>query len=155
VSSRAIGDAVAKFAFRNSVATINSPTKPRDGEWNSEGALKRIDGDESLLVELMEIFLEETPKQLIVLENAMLASNFEDVYRAAHTLKGELGYLALFEAAEKAKHLEMLAQEHEQEGLPAAIASLKQDLADVAAAMSLTLSDRRRGAGISLGPKGS
>ena len=155
VSSGAIADAVAKFAFKNSIATNIRPAEPRDGEWNSEGALKRIDGDETLLLELMGIFLEETPKQLMVLENAMLASNFEDIYRAAHTLKGELAYLALSEAAEKAKHLEMLAQEHNLEDLPAAIASLKQDLADVAAAMSLTLSDRRRCAGISLESSGS
>ncbi len=143
VSGKAIAQAVQKFArLRKAESPVPLQAEPQAAKWNPAQALERIEGDESLLAELMEIFLEETPKQLAALDTAMAAMSFEDVSRIAHTLKGELGYLALSEAAEKAKQLEARAHSHPLEGLSEAVESLKADLTSIAATMRAALSQR-------------
>ena len=143
VSGKAIAQAIQKFAR---IPNADAPTPQQAAAevmtWNPALALERIEGDQDLLVELMQIFLEETPKQLTALDTAVATMNFEEIGRIAHTLKGELGYLALSEAAEKAKQLEVHAQSRKSEGLSDAIASLKVDLNGIASAMKVALSQR-------------
>ncbi len=143
VSGKAIAQAIQKFArIPNSDAPIRQQAAAKVMTWNPALALERIEGDQDLLVELMQIFLEETPKQLTALDTAVATMNFEEIGRIAHTLKGELGYLALSEAAEKAKQLEAHAQSQKSKGLSNAIASLKVDLNEIASAMKVALSQR-------------
>lgn len=143
VSGKAIAQAIQKFArIPNADAPTPQQAAAKVMTWNPALALERIEGDHDLLVELMQIFLEETPKQLTALDTAVATMNFEEIGRIAHTLKGELGYLALSEAAEKAKQLEVHAQSRKSEGLSDAIASLKVDLNGIASAMKVALSQR-------------
>jgi len=54
----------------------------------------------------VEIFLEEGPKQITSLRRAIADGNAADIERAAHSLKGELGYLGIFAVTQKASELE-------------------------------------------------
>jgi len=51
-------------------------------------ALRWVDDDRALLAELIEIFLEDCPRRLHELEQAVKASNANGVRQAAHSLKG-------------------------------------------------------------------
>lgn len=100
-----------------------------------------IGGDEALLNELIEIFLEETPKQLVILEQSIAASNFPIVERTAHTLKGELSYLGLCEGAEKCRVLEGLSRERRLEEAVEVLHALKSELVGVIARMKAKTSN--------------
>ncbi len=74
--------------------------------WSKPEALNRLGGDEDLLRELSHIFLEESPKLLQKLRQAIGDADAEAVMRAAHSLKGELGYLGAAVASQAARELE-------------------------------------------------
>jgi HPt (histidine-containing phosphotransfer) domain-containing protein len=76
--------------------------------WDPAAALERLQGDEELLCELVQIFLTETPKQLASLAHAVETGDLEKIENTAHTLKSELGYLGLPAAAQKAGDLERM-----------------------------------------------
>ena len=51
-------------------------------------ALRWVDDDQALLAELIEIFLEDCPRRLHELEQAVKEGNANGVRQAAHSLKG-------------------------------------------------------------------
>ena len=79
---------------------------PEQISWGKAEALQRLGGDEDLLRELCDIFLNESPKLLQQLREAIAAADPDAVMRAAHSLKGELGYLGATEAVKAARELE-------------------------------------------------
>jgi signal transduction histidine kinase/DNA-binding response OmpR family regulator/HPt (histidine-containing phosphotransfer) domain-containing protein len=115
--------------------------------WDHRNLLERIDGDEALLRELVQIFLEESPKQVIRLRRAIEAADANEVESLAHGLKGELAYLGLTEATQKARNLERMG--HERTLRPAAdlFLSLEADLRAVAAAMRSVWKEMHDGVG--------
>jgi HPt (histidine-containing phosphotransfer) domain-containing protein len=74
--------------------------------WDKTEALERLGGDEDLLGELCQIFVAESPKLLQKLREAIAEADPEAVMRAAHSLKGELGYLGAEDAVQAARELE-------------------------------------------------
>jgi two-component system, sensor histidine kinase and response regulator len=82
-----------------------TPEEPSDAE-----VLARFDGDCELLRELARIFLQECPKMLDDLREALHAADPKAVARAAHTLKGSVGNFAMPRPWETAQRLELLAK---------------------------------------------
>jgi two-component system sensor histidine kinase/response regulator len=74
--------------------------------WNPDQTLERLGGDEKLLHEVMEIFLEDVPKHLVGLREAITQQDAETAERIAHSLQGELGYLSIAELSQAARELE-------------------------------------------------
>jgi two-component system, sensor histidine kinase and response regulator len=87
-------------------ADAKLPTAPSRIVWNMGETLERLGGDEKLFHEVIEIFLDDVPKHLAGLRRAIAAGDAEGVEGAAHTLKGELGYLGISEVSQKARELE-------------------------------------------------
>jgi two-component system sensor histidine kinase/response regulator len=79
--------------------------------WDKTEALERLGGDADLLSELCQIFLAESPKQLQKLREAIAEADPQAVMRAAHGLKGELGYLGAESAVQAARELEDMGHE--------------------------------------------
>ena len=80
------------------------------GVWDQEKVLARLGGDELLLREIADIFLEETPKHLAGLRRAAAEGNADSVERVAHNLKSEVGYLEISEASQSARTIEEMAR---------------------------------------------
>jgi HPt (histidine-containing phosphotransfer) domain-containing protein len=74
--------------------------------WDPQQTLERLGGDEKLLQEVMEIFLQEVPKHLAGLREAITQQQAETAERIAHSLQGELGYLGIAELSQGARDLE-------------------------------------------------
>lgn len=53
-----------------------------------EAALERLDGDEELLQEIIDIFLEDAPRLFLALKQARLDRDQKTTERQAHSLKG-------------------------------------------------------------------
>jgi HPt (histidine-containing phosphotransfer) domain-containing protein len=74
--------------------------------WNISKTLEQLGGDEALFREVMDIFLDQAPKHLAALLDAVKQGQAETVEATAHTLKGELGYLGIPEILQRASEIE-------------------------------------------------
>ncbi|MFL5241270.1 MAG: Hpt domain-containing protein [Gemmataceae bacterium] len=71
--------------------------------------LAQLQGDEELLGELVRLFQEDTPRLVEEARTALAKGDATGLHRAAHTLKGSLGYFSARHAVEAAWQLETLA----------------------------------------------
>ena len=72
------------------------------GSFDMEIALESVDGDKELLVEVIQVYLDECPRLLEQLHDAIEAKDFKGAQRAAHTIKGSsriFGNVAIIAAA--------------------------------------------------------
>jgi len=88
-----------------------APQEPSDAE-----LLARFDGDSELLKELAGIFLQECPKMLDEIREALRVSDSKALERAAHTLKGSVGNFAMPGPWETAQRLELLGKSAQVSG---------------------------------------
>jgi len=80
---------------------------PADGSsWDGERALERLGGDADLFREIIQIFLQEAPKHMTELQQALVHGDSAATERIAHTLKGELSCLGILQASHNAGELE-------------------------------------------------
>ena len=91
------------------------PLLPIQSLWDAAGTLKRLGGDANLLHEVVEIFVDQAPRQLQVLRLALEQGDAEAVERTAHSLKGELGYLGVSGVSQKARELEEMGGKRDLE----------------------------------------
>jgi len=103
--------------------------------WKRATVLERMDGDEDLLDEVLAIFLEEYPKTVAQLEEAVSGQKADLLEKAAHSLKGELGYLAAAEVSDIARRLESMGRNHDFNGAAEVLADLERQLTELASAM--------------------
>jgi HPt (histidine-containing phosphotransfer) domain-containing protein len=114
--------------------------------WNPDQTLERLGGDEKLLHEVMEIFLEEVPKHLLELREAITQQNAETAERVAHSLQGELGYLGIAELSHGARELEEKGRASDFQGALTLLlpfeASMTQLLKSIGATQKVTSGDQ-------------
>ena len=130
-------ESVAGSGLEKIRAAASLPSCGRGGNaaervlWGKDEAIERLGGDEVLFWELCEIFLQESPKLLQKLGKAIAESDPDTVMRAAHSLKGELGYLGAVEALQASAALEHMGHEKNLSAAAAVFASLEGYLADL------------------------
>ncbi len=117
----------------------NLPAPDRDA-WNKAETIENLGGDEELLRELVEIFVDQSPKLLNKLRDAISSFDAEGVMRAAHSIKGELSCLGAAAAAETAQELETMGSKKEMAGASEMFTSLERELK----ALKLALADFRQ-----------
>jgi len=98
-------------------------------------ALKAVDGDTGLLREIVQAFLEETPRNVELIRAAIRSGDSTVLQRAAHTIKGALHTLGADAAAEYAQELELMGKHQSDNGADEALANLQRALEDVSAAL--------------------
>jgi two-component system sensor histidine kinase/response regulator len=110
-----------------------TPAKPaaEAASWNRAEALHRIGDDEELLRDLCHIFLKESPKLLESLQQAVAAGDPDGVMRAAHSLKGEAGYLSADGTSHAARQLEEMGRNKDLSRAGDTLTALKQEVANL------------------------
>jgi two-component system, sensor histidine kinase and response regulator len=73
--------------------------------------LESLGGDRELLRDVLGILLEELPRHMASLRDAIATGDAEAVEQVAHHIKGELGYLSLSEVSRNASNLEASGRE--------------------------------------------
>jgi len=142
VSSAGIEEMIAGIFIAEHKTHVLVPiAEPRrsSSAWDPAKALEKVDGDEPLLRELIQIFLEEIPQQLANLQQAIETSDFDKVERTAHRLNGELRCLGLTDAADNAREIERLGEEHAIQPAAKLFSNFKDQLYTIASAMRDTL----------------
>ena len=104
-------------------------------------ALSRVAGDETMLRELAEIFLEESPGWLEKIEASIANGEAEGVFRAAHDIKGSTEVFRADSAVQAAKQLEKMGRDGELEDADEAYGALKAELVWVRNALEDYLDD--------------
>jgi two-component system, sensor histidine kinase and response regulator len=103
--------------------------------WDFANSLEGLGGDEQLLREVIGIFLEEIPKHLASLRQAIADGNAEALFRTAHSFKGELGYLGISELSRKAGELEEMGRKSDLEHAAGVFAVFEKEISGIAASM--------------------
>ena len=109
----------------------NADAKP--SPVNLEQVLESLGGDENLMREVLGIFLEQTPKHLASLRQALVTKDATTIERTAHSMKGELGYLGIAEVSQKARQLEEMGRKGDVEGAQRAFPSFEADILGIVA----------------------
>jgi PAS domain S-box-containing protein len=102
-------------------------------DWNL--AVEQLGGDQSLLCDIVRIFLQEYPGYLASIHDNFATQQGKDLKRAAHTLKGALAHLGAPAAHAAAYHLENLAAQEQWAAIPEAIASVESQMTQLLPAL--------------------
>jgi HPt (histidine-containing phosphotransfer) domain-containing protein len=92
-------------------------------------ALARVGGDVDLLKEIAALFLDEYPRALDDMHNALAAGDAHTLERSAHGLKGSVANFGARTAVDAAFQLEQLGRAHKLDQAPPALAVLERTLA--------------------------
>jgi len=87
---------------------VRSPAMPADPPLDLAKALRWVDGDRELLIELVGVLIEDHPRRMDALHSAIQAGDGAAARSAAHSLKGAVAALGADAARERAQHLEDL-----------------------------------------------
>jgi signal transduction histidine kinase/DNA-binding response OmpR family regulator len=96
--------------------------------FNLDAALSAVQGDRDLLVELVQLFEEDSPQRLAALRQAVGARDAAAIALQAHALKGPLGMLGAEAAAAAARRLEQMGRSGELDGCADACATLQREV---------------------------
>jgi two-component system sensor histidine kinase/response regulator len=106
-------------------------------------ALRIVEGNRELLIELVQLFMEESPKQLADLDQAIARGDVAAIALRAHALKGPLSSLGAPAAADAAWRLEQMGRSGQLEGLVAARGDLERELSRLERALTALLVSAR------------
>jgi CheY-like chemotaxis protein len=87
--------------------------------------LERVEGDHELLVEILNLFLEDAPRLLIAMHEALEQGNMTVLERSAHSMKGAASNFSALVTAAAAERLEKSVGRGDRESLMAALAALE------------------------------
>jgi HPt (histidine-containing phosphotransfer) domain-containing protein len=110
-----------------------SATHP--GSWDRSAALESVGGDETLLCEVIQAFLKESPNLVTRIEQALSLHDPRLLEIAAHSLKGALGYLGVPDAYRVAQRLETAGRAGDLESAGEVFAQLHTRLVSLWAAL--------------------
>jgi PAS domain S-box-containing protein len=75
-----------------------------------DALMERISGDKEFFKELVELFIQDTPKQFVLLKNAYENKDADKIRQLAHTIKGSAGNFGASSLQKIALSLEQAAQ---------------------------------------------
>jgi len=91
-------------------------------------AMHWLGGDRRLLLELVGIFMDDSPKRLVSLRAAMSTSDIVQVEQLAHSLKGSAAILGAADLQSAARVLEDAAHDGHAEDGPRMVARIAREL---------------------------
>ena len=127
-------------------APASEPELVEEPAYDREKALARVGGDEELLRELVEVFLEERPRWLAEIDAALAAADARRLQRGAHTVKGSVDNFGARATWEAAFALEQLARSGELDAAPEAATVLRASLGRLEVELQALLAELQGGA---------
>jgi PAS domain S-box-containing protein len=120
-------DTIERYSYESPVPEKERLARKQPG-LDRAAVLARLDGDEDLLAELVGLFIQESPKLLAAIQQAIERADPKGLERAAHALKGSVGNLAVPTAVKAAQTLENMGREGNLAAADAAYAVLQQEI---------------------------
>lgn len=123
--ARLVGDTESRPTGSETPAPALSPAAP---PLDLAAALEAAGGDQALLAEVATLFLDECPRRLEELRQAVVSGDGPGTERAAHALKGALANFGARTACARAAELETLGRQADLAAAPPVLAALEQEL---------------------------
>jgi len=102
--------------------------------YNLDKINEMADGDEDFINSVISVFLDEVPKDLKDLEQALEQKNHEQVYKLAHKIKPNVDLLGMDQTRERALQIETLGKnEANMSEILEIFPTLKKDINQVVA----------------------
>jgi PAS domain S-box-containing protein len=121
-------DAVERQSYESPAPEKEKPARPQP-DLDKAAVLARLDGDEELLAELAGLFIQESPKLLSAVQQALERDDAQGLERAAHALKGSVSNFAIPTAVKAAQTLETMGHEGNLAAADTAYAVLQEEIA--------------------------
>ena len=121
-------DAIERYSYESPGPEKDRLARQRGG-LDRAAVLARLDGDEELLAELAGLFIQESPKLLAAIQQAIERDDPKSLERAAHALKGSVGNFVVPTAIKAAQTLETMGREGNLSTAATAYAVLQQEIA--------------------------
>ena len=90
--------------------------------------LERVEGDQELLAEMVNLFVGDAPNLLASMREALQKGDMLLLERSAHSLKGAAGNLSAQLAAAAAQQLEKDAKQAKAESAKASLAAVEKEV---------------------------
>jgi two-component system sensor histidine kinase/response regulator len=87
--------------------------------------LDRVEGDQELLAEIIQVFLADAPQLLVAMQNALQQGDMILLERTAHSMKGAAGNMSALAAVNAASELEQSAKKKDAESSKSSLAALQ------------------------------
>ncbi|MGQ0649234.1 MAG: response regulator [Gemmatimonadaceae bacterium] len=122
---------------RDGVATTPLPSEaaPAPSALDLEEVLERVGGDRALLVEVAQMFRDESPRMLSRIRHCIESNDAQGLEQAAHGLKGACANLSAKPAASAALALELKGRAGTLEGVAAEFEDLQRETERLDAAL--------------------
>ena len=112
---------------------------PHERDWSA--ALESVDGDQELLVVVMQAFIEESSIWLKSIQQALESKDAELLQRMAHTIKGAMRTLGDGESSQHAYALECAGRDSNWDGTEELFANVQRDFETIIPAVESFIQD--------------
>ena len=99
------------------------------------------DGDPELLLDLIHMFLDDSPSKVEAVEQGLKSGDFEKAERAAHSLKGSSGNLGARLVQDVCEQLQLSTRSHQLAESMSLAPKLAKHYADAEVALRRVLAD--------------
>ena len=96
--------------------------------FDQHNLLQRVDGDEELVYELIQLFLQDAPQRMSALEVALEKRDVEQLVQVIHTLKGSAGNLCAKRLSEATEQFEIAARKGNQRLIPSLFVQVQHEM---------------------------
>jgi two-component system, sensor histidine kinase and response regulator len=124
---RSLNRAVA-VPVKTTSADADGAARSAAGPFDLSAALHGVDGDEALLRELAQIFVDDSPRLLAAVR---VATDADQLRQAAHAIKGSVANFGARPAVDAALRLELMAKNGEAAGTRAVVEELEAAVNDL------------------------
>ncbi len=121
---------------------MNSTDKSDQQVLDLDRARSRVAGDEVMLRELAQIFLDESPAWLARIEEAVNDHDADALFRAAHDIKGSTEVFGADSAVTTAKTLERMGREGSLDDADETLGALKAEMVWVRQALESYINEQ-------------
>ncbi len=120
------------------------PESENDNQaFNRSAALARLNGDAALLKKVAQLFLDDSPRLMAEIQGAIARRDIQVLVRAAHKLKGSVGYFSAEVAQQAAQRLEVMGRTEDLTGVEKAWADLTEAIEKLKPELVALLEDEK------------
>ena len=129
IDARRLGEVMEKVLGAGlTTVPAQPPTQEKKNMFDREALLERVAGDEELMSELVQIFLEDCPNMMQAIRDALDAGAANELREAAHSLKGCAANLAAESVRQVAFALEQIGRDGRMGDAPDAWEKLQREM---------------------------
>ncbi len=110
------------------VPTDKSPEEPIEVIFDLDSSLERVDGNLDLLKRIIEVSYGDIDEQMAILEDSYDMSDWEELKRSAHTLKGVAGNVGAMRVYMLARNIEGDVKKEQYQNLSERIVNLSEEI---------------------------